>query len=95
MVEALEREVREETGIAVEVGHFLEFYERFFYYDPEDLAFHGLCFFYVCEPLSFELLADEDIEDDEASEPRWVAIDELSADEFQHSGELILKYAKS
>lgn len=91
IVDALIREVREETGIVVEVGDFLEFSERCFYYDPEDLAFHGLCFYYRCKPLSFALVAEEDIEDDEASEPSWVSIGDLKLEQFQHGGELILK----
>ena len=94
MVDALKREVREETGLAVEVGEFLEFRERCFYYDPEDLAFHGLSFFYRCKPLTFELATEENIEDDEATEPSWIAIEGLTAEVFQHNGDLIMKCAQ-
>ena len=38
---ALKREVREETGIEVEVGEMLFFKEDFFYYDPGDRAYHS------------------------------------------------------
>lgn len=94
LTDAVRREVREETGIDVEVGAFLHFSERFFYYDPEDLAFQGLCFFYACKPLSFGFLDEEDIEDDEASAPCWVAIDELTPEAFQFCGEEIIHFAK-
>jgi 8-oxo-dGTP pyrophosphatase MutT (NUDIX family) len=42
--DALRREVREETGIEVEVERFLGFKEDFFYYDPWDEAYHSLLF---------------------------------------------------
>lgn len=94
MTDALKREVKEETGISVAVGDFLEFSERFFYYDPEDLAFHGLCFYYRCKPLSFDLAMEEEIVDDEACEPNWFAVADIQADMFQHSGDLILKWVR-
>jgi len=94
LTDAVMREVREETGIEVDVGQLLHFSERFFYYDPEDLAFHGLCFFYACKPLSFDLLDEEDIEDDEASAPRWVAIEALTPEAFQFCGDEIIHFAK-
>ena len=31
------------------------FKEDFFYYDPADFAFHGLLFFYLCQPRTFDL----------------------------------------
>lgn len=95
MADALKREVQEETGISIAVGSFLEFSENFFYYDPEDLAFHGLCFFYRCKPLSFDLGPDEEIVDDEASEPNWFSIKDLRAEIFQHNGDLILKWVRN
>jgi 8-oxo-dGTP pyrophosphatase MutT (NUDIX family) len=39
--EALHREVREETGLEIEVERFVAFKEDFFYYDPSDVAFHA------------------------------------------------------
>ncbi len=44
--EALRREVREETGLEIDIERFVAFKEDFFYYDPTDFAFHGLMFFY-------------------------------------------------
>lgn len=44
MVATLQREIHEETGIAVDVEKLLHFEEFFFYYDPSDTAYHGLFF---------------------------------------------------
>ena len=46
--EAVKREVYEEAGIEIEVGEFLHFAEKMFYYDPLDFPFHGLMLFYRC-----------------------------------------------
>lgn len=91
MVEGLHREIREETGITVRVDRFTHFIEDFFYYDPLDVAFHGLLFFYHCTPLTFSLLPDEQIDDDEASSPGWYAINNLGPAAFQSHGEEILR----
>lgn len=89
--QALQREVREEAGIAIEVLQFHHFKEDFFYYDPLDIAFHSYRFFYLCKPLTFDLLPDDLVEDDEAESPRWVAIDGLAAQDFYVDGEEVLR----
>lgn len=73
--DALVREVREETGIEIEVGEFLYFKEQFFYWDPGDVAYHMFNFFYVCQPKTFILLNDNAVDDEEAEKPRWVDLD--------------------
>lgn len=92
---ALHREVREETGIEVEIERFVAFKEDFFYYDPRDFAFHGLMFFYLCKPLTFELAANDQIEDDEVETPRWVSIDQLRSEDIQSHGEIIFQALRS
>jgi 8-oxo-dGTP pyrophosphatase MutT (NUDIX family) len=42
--DTLKREVREETGLEIEVGVFAHFEEIFFYFDPSEKAYHGLFF---------------------------------------------------
>lgn len=74
---ALKREVIEETGIKVKVNKFLKFKERFFYYNPLKEAYQSYLFFYDCKPLTFKLLKDEEVEDDEAEKPRWYDLDDL------------------
>ncbi len=43
--DTLKREVKEETGLEIEVGRFAHFEELFFYFEPSAKAFHGLHFF--------------------------------------------------
>lgn len=94
LIEALQREVREETGIEIEVdnGRFLHFSEQFFYYDPTDEAFHAFRFIFACTPLSFDLVSDENVDDIEVVEPRWYDIANLKADQFQSFGDFIVEY---
>jgi 8-oxo-dGTP pyrophosphatase MutT (NUDIX family) len=66
---ALKREVREETGLEIEVVRFHRFEEQFFYYDPLDVAFHSFLFFYVCRPKTFEVCADSEVDDGEVEKP--------------------------
>jgi 8-oxo-dGTP pyrophosphatase MutT (NUDIX family) len=75
--DAIKREVKEETGIEIEVEKFLHFKEQFFYYDPNDEAFHMFNFFYICRPITFKLLDDDKVDDEEAEKPRWIDIEEI------------------
>ncbi len=88
--EALHREVREETGLEIEIERFVGFKEDFFYYDPLDVAFHGLMFFYLCRPLTLQLAADDQIEDGEVERPRWMPIDQLRAEDIRGHGEIVV-----
>ena len=87
--EALQREIQEEAGISVEVGALAGFHENFFYYDPTEEAFHSLLFFFHCTPLTFELLPDEQVQDDESIAPRWVPLAGLTPAAFQDHGDLL------
>ncbi|MBN2256857.1 MAG: NUDIX domain-containing protein [Anaerolineaceae bacterium] len=88
--DALRREVREETGIEIEVGKFIDFQEHFFYYDPLDSAFHSFMFYYLCRPITIDLCRDEQVEDDAVEKPRWVEIEGLKEEQFHNHGRLIL-----
>jgi 8-oxo-dGTP pyrophosphatase MutT (NUDIX family) len=90
LVDALQREIREEAGITVEVGALAGFRETFFYYDPGDSAFHSLLFFFHCTPTSFDLLPDDQVDDNESTHPHWRALDSLTPDTFLSQGDLIL-----
>ncbi len=87
---ALRREVREETGISVEVGEFLHFETDFFYYDPLDLAIHGFLFYYRCAPLSTEINIPDYPADEGLEKPLWVDIAKLQQDDFQTHGNLTM-----
>ena len=94
MEDALKREIREETGIEVEVERFARFEELFFYYDPSGTAYHGLHFYYLCHPKTLTLLDDTQVKDDAAGKPRWVNIEGLQAQDFQANGDIILDLCK-
>ncbi len=87
--DALQRELQEETGIEIAVEALAHIREDFFYYDPWDEAYHEYLFYYRCAPLTLDLLADDEVEDEEASQPRWIDMTTLRADDFQNHGELL------
>ena len=94
MEDALKRELREETGIEIEVERLARFKELFFYYDPSEKAYHGLHFYYVCRPVTRRLQDDARVDDDAAEKPRWVTIQGLQAEDFQAHGDLVLDICK-
>ena len=91
--DALRREVKEETGLEIEIERFAFFREGFFYYDPEDTAFHALSFFFVCGPKTLELADDDQVNDLEAEKPRWVPLGSVSAQDLQACGEEVIQTA--
>ena len=92
--DALRREIREETGIEVDIGELAHFEELFFYYDPSQTAYHGLYFYYLCRPKTIELLDDSQVDDDVAEQPRWVSIEGLRSQDFQVHGEIVLELCR-
>jgi len=86
VTDSLTREVKEETGIDIEVERFFIFREDFFYYEPNDTAFHGLLLFFLCRPTSWELIKDNKVEDDNAEKPRWVKVSDLKKNDFYGCG---------
>ncbi|HVU10992.1 MAG TPA: NUDIX domain-containing protein [Phototrophicaceae bacterium] len=90
MEAALTREIREEAGIEVAVGEFLHFETDFFYYDPLQIAFHGFLFFYHCQPVTTALIPIDYPPEEDVIYARWIAIDQLTPDDFQARGERIL-----
>lgn len=81
--DAVQREVREETGLEIEIGQLVDFREACFYYEPLDQAFHALAFFYRACPLTFDLIEDERVDDLEAATPRWIEIKNLKQEDLQ------------
>lgn len=71
--EALLREVREETGVDVEVDGLIGVAERIVRDDEGDVAFHYVILDYVCSPRTTVVTAGDD-----ASEARWVPVGELA-----------------
>lgn len=92
---AVIREVSEETGIMIRVHRLLHFQEDFFYYDPFDEAYHSLLFYYECSPLTFDMLSNDQIYDQEATNPQWKLIRNLHPEDFQNHGQMILRLVHS
>lgn len=92
--QALQREVREETGLELGAIHLAHFQELFFV-APSGRAYHGLHFYYRCCPASLELLPDDQVNDSFAEKPRWVAIRGLAPADFQAQGEIVLALCAS
>jgi len=81
--DALIREVLEETGLKIKIEKLLLFRDNFFYYEPEDGAYHAFLMFYLCKPSeNSELFSDDQVNDIEASKPRWIPISDLTPDLF-------------
>ena len=84
--QALRREMREETGLEVEIGPLVHVQEHFFYYDPADEAFHSFMFYYRCRILQMDFTPHQ-AEDDESEQPQWVALDALKREQVQSSNQ--------
>lgn len=66
------REVREETGLDVEIVCLIEVFERLMYDDSGALEYHFVLMDYLCRPVGGELRAADD-----ASRVAWVAEPDL------------------
>ena len=80
--EGLEREAMEETGLKIKVKRLLLSKENFVYYEPLDEASHCFLFFYECEAMTHNLLADDKVNDLESGKPRWYEIGNLRNGDF-------------
>ncbi len=84
--QALRREMREETGLEIEIGPMSHAREDFFYYDPGDKAFHSFLFYYRCQARTLEIpYGPED--DDESEAPRWLELAGLTRKQIQPGNE--------
>ena len=68
------REVREETGLAVEVGPVVEVFDRVHRDDAGGIRFHFVIVDFLCRVTGGALQAGDD-----AAEVRWVSRDEVAA----------------
>lgn len=91
MVDALKKEIREETGLKLTESTLLTSTERFFFYKPTNEAFHALLSFFICKVQSKELIADDKVDDTESTKPRWISIRGLQPADFADHGDLIIR----
>lgn len=91
--QALKREVLEEAGIEIQITKLFKVHTSFFYYDPWNKAFHNISAIYTCDTDTTELTSKNNVLEDEAEKPRWIALDEVRPDEFQDwAGEVFTEY---
>lgn len=93
--ETLQKEIQEETGIDVEVLKLIDIKENYFYYDPVDESFQTVNFFYLCKPLNFDLVKNEDIKDADAENPTWVPIANLTKEMIASPANEFLEFLKN
>jgi mutator protein MutT len=72
--EAVVREAREETGLAVESGEMLGVYERIIRDEEKRLRYHYVLIDFLCRPIGGDLKAGSD-----AADVRWFTRGELPA----------------
>jgi len=72
--DAARREVREETGLEIEIVCLIEIFERFLYDASGVLEYHFVLMDYLCRPVGGELRAGDD-----AGNVAWYTESELAA----------------
>jgi len=77
--EAVAREAREETGLAIEAGEMLGVYERVIRDDEGRVRYHYVLIDFLCHPVGGDLKAGSD-----AADVRWFTRDELPALNLAH-----------
>ena len=96
ITKALLREIDEEAGLKnIKIGRLLGSFENFFYYQPKDEAMHAFLFFYECLTDDKILNTNEQINDDEATDFQWIAINQLRKEDFIDLNEEIFNLLKS
>jgi mutator protein MutT len=71
LVDAVKREIKEETGLDVDVGDVIEVFDRVHHLDGR-IRFHFVIVDYLCRPVGGTLRAGDDAED-----VAWVASDDI------------------
>lgn len=74
MADGVRREVREETGIEVEVGDVVEVFDRIHRDVSGGIRYHFVIVDFLCRPVGGTLAAGDD-----AADARWVARAEVAA----------------
>lgn len=72
LVDAVRREIKEETGLDVEVGEVVEVFDRVHRLDGR-VQYHFVIVDYVCRPVGGTLCAGDDAED-----VAWVTAEEIA-----------------
>lgn len=89
LIDGLNRELKEETNIRIHAGEHFYFCESFFNYNPKskpeiDETYYNLCHFYKCNPMTFDVSEEFQVEDDESEKPQWINIDDFDEKNCQN-----------
>src|SRR6266851_7378515 len=85
--EAVVREAREETGLAVETGEMLGVYERVIRGNEDRVRYHYVLIDFLCRPIGGKIKAGSD-----AADVRWFRRDELPPLNLAHdANDVVLK----
>ena len=72
--EGIAREVKEETGLEVEVGEVLDVFDSIFPDSEGRMQYHYVLIDFLCRPVAGEVCASSDV-----SDARWVTAEEAEA----------------
>jgi 8-oxo-dGTP diphosphatase len=86
LVAAVRREMREETGLDVEVGPVIEVFERIQRDDQGRVRYHFVIIDYLCTCVGSTLCAGDD-----AADARWVTSDELNGCDIRESAVAVIR----
>lgn len=76
--QALLRECLEETGIKnIEVNRLLGDFRNYFYHEPADFAMDAHLHFYECFTTEENVYSNDEIEDEEACDLKWLKINQI------------------
>jgi mutator protein MutT len=85
LLDALRREMREETGLIVDVGPVIEVFERI-QHDGARVLYHFVIIDYLCSCVGGDLCAGDDAED-----AAWVTSEELAKYDIRASAVAVIR----
>lgn len=94
VAQAMAREGDEETGVSISAGELMATRHINIVYNPTHTDFFEAnrqkCLFYQCFTENTLTKSDDEVDDIEASKPRWVDIKTLTPESFQNMGDLVI-----